>query len=392
MQLRRSFAAAALAATVLGSAMSASALAGASAGASSAAPNVAAAAPRATLATAHVRLVAEESGLSDPVAIAWRAGDPRMYVAEQSGHVRVVSNGRVVGTALTLHVAHGNEQGLLGLAFSLDGKRMYIDYTDVDGNTRVVALTMHGGHAVSPRRLLYLHQPFANHNGGEVAVGPGGMLYIGFGDGGGGGDPHGNAQNLNTWLGKILRIDPRLRDGLPYHIPPDNPFNGVPGARREIWMYGLRNPWRFSVDRRLHDMWIGDVGQAAYEEIDYARAHLAGLNWGWNLREGFHPYNGGAQPANGRDPILERAHTLGDCAIVGGYVYRGALMPALRGAYLFGDFCTGELRAIVQTNGTVTQSRDLALDVPQLTSFAEGPHGELRALSRSGTIYVLAPA
>jgi glucose/arabinose dehydrogenase len=163
------------------------------------------------------------------------------------------------------------------------------------------------------------------------------------------------------------------------------------GKRGAIWMYGLRNPWRFSFDRQTNAMWIGDVGQDLYEEIDYAPAGQKGINWGWNLREGFHAYNGGAKPPGARDPILERPHTAGDCAITGGYVYRARKIANFFGAYVFGDTCTGELRAVVQKNGKVTQSRDLNLNVSQISTFGQGPFGGLYAASLTGTIYALVP-
>jgi glucose/arabinose dehydrogenase len=349
------------------------------------------AAPRANLAAARVRLKLEASGLVDPIAIAWRAGDPRMYVAEQGGHVRIVDHGRVTGTSLTLAVSHGNEQGLLGLSFAHDGSKMYVNYTDVNGDSRVVEYTMNGARAVSPRQLLFQPQPYANHNGGQVTLAADNLLYIGFGDGGSGGDPQGNAQNKNTWLGKILRIDPRPRSGGAYRIPPGNPFRGVAGARPEVWMYGLRNPWRFSLDRLTGDVWIGDVGQKNFEEINYALKGRSGLNFGWNRREGAHPYNGGTQPPGARNPLVERTHATGDCAIVGGYVYRGTVIGALRGAYLYGDFCTGQVRAVVQTSGTVKQHKSLGLHVPQMSTFAQGPKGELRVVSHNGNIYLIVP-
>ena len=251
---------------------------------------------------------------------------------------------------------------------------------------------MNGTLAVAPRQLIFQDQPFANHNGGQVTLAADNMLYIGLGDGGSGGDPQGNAQNRNTFLGKILRIDPRPLNGSPYRIPADNPFRGQAGVKQAIWMYGLRNPWRFSLDRATVDIWIGDVGQEHFEEIDYARAGHAGINFGWNLREGLHPYQGGARPPGAHDPLFERSHAGGDCAIVGGYVYRGTVIGALRGAYLYGDFCTGEIRGAVQSSGTVTQRRDLGLNVPQMSSFAQGPKGELRVISHNGNIYLIVPA
>jgi glucose/arabinose dehydrogenase len=357
-----------------------------------------AAKPRTVLATAHVRLKTVVRGLDSPVAIAFRGTDAaHMYVAQQSGSLVVVTGGHVTGTVLTENVSHDNEEGLLGVAFSKNGKKVYVDYTDPAGDINVVEYTMSGLKAkLSSRRqlLVIAHHTFTNHNGGNLVFGPDNLLYIGVGDGGSGGDPNGNGQNKDVLLAKILRIDPaHPSGGLPYGIPKGNPFKGKAGKRGEIWMYGLRNPWRFSFDKKNGDMWIGDVGQDMYEEVDYARAGTgSGANWGWNLREGFHPYNGGAKPAGARDPILERPHTAGDCAIIGGYVYRGSPIVPLEGAYVFGDECTGVIRAVTQNGGRVTQAAGLHLNVSELTTFGQGPKGALFAASRGGTIYTIAAA
>jgi glucose/arabinose dehydrogenase len=350
----------------------------------------------ADLSAVHVKLTPVSSGLSRPIAIAWRKGDNHMYVAEQTGHVRVLTSGRVVGTSLTLtDISNGGEQGLLGLTFSPDGTKMYVDYTDHNGDTRVAEYTMNGTTAVtsSRRQLLFEDQPYANHNGGEVTFGPDGKLYITLGDGGSAGDPNNVAQDLGSRLGKILRMDPHPHGNAPYTVPLDNPFVGVSGARPLIWMYGLRNPWRWSFDGTTGDVWIGDVGQDLYEEVDWAPASIrnSGVNWEWSLREGFHAYKGDPPP-NGRDPIIERAHSLGDCAVIGGYVYRGTAIPDLQGAYVYGDLCTGVIRAAVQSGGAIVQSADLGINVSQLTSFARGPTGNLFALSLAGTIQRIDPA
>ena len=349
----------------------------------------------ANLPLAHPRLVQIVAGLTEPVALAWRVGDGgRVYIAEQTGHVRIVAQGHIVATALNVTVGSGNERGLLGLAFSRNGAKMYIDYTDGTGNIQIVEYTMNGNVAnVATRRLLLSipHQTYTNHNGGNLVVGADNSLYISVGDGGGAGDTLHNGQNLNALLGKILRIDPRPSAGKQYTIPPTNPFVNQAGVRPEIFMWGLRNPWRFSIDRLTRDMWIGDVGQALWEEVDYAPAGQSGINWGWNAREGFQPYNGGAKPAGARDPLFVRSHSSGDCAIIGGYVYRGAQIPNFYGAYVYGDTCTGELRAAVQSGGHVTQMKDLGLNVAQITTFGEGLGGELYAVSRTGKIYALVP-
>ena len=349
------------------------------------------ASPRTNLATAHVRLKPVVSGLSSPVALAWRGGRPSpMYVAEQGGTVVAVANGHIVRTVLHLTVSCCGERGLLGIAFSRNGALLYVDHTDPNGDIRVAEYHMKNNVAdVATRRVIMVipHHTYPNHNGGDLVIGPDGLLYISVGDGGGGGDPLHNAQNLNAPLGKILRINPVVNGSAQYKIPNDNPFARQPGRRGEIWMYGLRNPWRFSFDRATHDIWIGDVGQGAFEEVDYARAGRRGINWGWNRREGKHPYNGGTRPPGAHDPIFERSHAGGDCAIIGGYVYRGSSNVPLVGAYVFGDECTGVIRAIVQRNGRVQQSTGLHLNVPHLSTFGQGPGGALFPVSLGGTIY-----
>jgi glucose/arabinose dehydrogenase len=347
----------------------------------------------ANLAAARVGLQTAASGLDSPVALAWRANDARMYVAEQGGTIRIVDNGEVVGSpVLSVDVSGGNEQGLLGLTFSPDGTKLYVDYTDPDGDTHVDEYTMQGDVAdTSTRReLLRVDDPFPNHNGGQVTFGPDRMLYITLGDGGGGGDPLNNGQDLHSLFAKILRIDPRPAADAPYSIPPDNPFAGRADARPETWMWGLRNPWRFSFDRATNDVWIGDVGQNAYEEINFAPAGQAGINWGWNAREGFHEFEGDL-PDGARDPILETSHNDGNCSITGGYVYRGRAIPDLVGAYVYGDFCVGQLLAAKQSNGSIAEERNLDQRIESLTTFGEDPDGELYAVSRSGTVFKLVP-
>ncbi len=289
--------------------------------------------------------------------------------------------------------SEGNEQGLLGLAFSKDGALLYVDYTDKNGDENVDEFAVNNGtiDAGSRRRVLFEKDPFGNHNGGDLVFDDDGMLYITFGDGGSAGDPNGNGQNLGVLLGKILRIDPTASGGNAYSIPADNPFVGQSGARGEIWMWGLRNPWRFSFDQQTGDTWIADVGQNQYEEIDFAPKGEAGINWGWNAREGLHPFKGDA-PAGARDPIAELSHADGNCSITGGYVYRGKAIPDLQGAYIYGDFCAGELLALTQANGAVAQQKDLGLKVKQLTTFAQDADGEVYAVSREGTVYRLDPA
>ncbi len=342
------------------------------------------------LSLANVKLTQVASGLTLPVALAWRTGDTRMYVAEQGGKVKAVFGGVIRQTVLTVTVGTGGERGLLGLVFSPDGTKLYVDYTDVDGHSRIEEYQFNGTTAVvsTKRLVLFQTQPFSNHNGGQLAFGPDGMLYISFGDGGGAGDPSGNGQNLGTKLGKILRIDPRPLAYFPYRIPADNPYATSFTAKREIWMRGLRNPWKFSFDKVTGAMWIGDVGQALYEEIDYAAPGEKGTNWGWKLREGNHAYTG-ARPVGNKDPILEMPHTAGDCSVIGGYVYRGFGITNLTGAYVYSDFCTGKIMAMTQSGGVATATRDLGLTVDNPTAFGQSNGGSLYVVERLGKIFRL---
>ncbi|MBI2704016.1 MAG: PQQ-dependent sugar dehydrogenase [Actinobacteria bacterium] len=330
------------------------------------------------------------SGLTSPVALARRPGDPRLYVAQQTGAIRLIETaiGTVAPTpVLSLTVGCCGERGLLGLAFTADGSKLYVDYTDSSGTIHIVEYAMAADTAITAtaRELLAIPHPLGNHNGGQLAMGPDNDLYIGVGDGGGSGDPNNNGQNLNTLLGKILRIDPAPSGGLEYTIPPDNPFVGQPNTRAEIWMYGLRNPWKFTFDRDTGDLWIGDVGQNLYEEVDYAPAGQQGTNWGWSLREGFSAFKG-AQPPDGKDPLVAPSHAEGYCALIGGYVYRGQEIPGLNGAYLFGDLCRTRLIGLAQDGGAVTDQRDLGIDLSQLSTFGEGNDGELYVATLSGTV------
>ena len=356
------------------------------------------AATRAQFEAARVRL-AQVATLEQPVAMALRPGDDNaLYVAEQVGRVRVIRGGRLDPTPvvdISGEVTSGGEQGLLGLAFSPDARYLYLAYTDRDGNHQLSELTM-GGRQADPgseRSLLHFEDPFPNHNGGQLAFGPDRRLYIGFGDGGSGGDPLGNGQSLDTLFGKILRIDPRPSGGRPYGIPSDNPFVGRDDARGEIWDYGLRNPWRFSFDAATGDLWIGDVGQNSFEEVDHEPAGEGGRNYGWNRREGLHPFNGGDRPDGAVDPVIEYGRDGGACTVIGGFVYRGQRIRGLRGAYLYGDYCAGWVRAARVRDGEVLGQRDdLGLEVPGLSSFGVDAAGELYALSLNGEVYRLASA
>lgn len=346
--------------------------------------------------TGDVRLV-ELARLDRPTAMAVRRGDPAMYVLEQGGTVRAIRDGRLEPEPvldITGDVRAGGEQGLLGIAFSPDGGHMYLDYTDTGGDTHLTEWAIGSGGQVdrsSRRDVLTQDQPYTNHNGGQLAFGPDGYLYIALGDGGSGGDPHGNAQSLDTWLGKILRIDPRPAAGRPYRVPPDNPFAGRGSVKPEIWAYGLRNPWRFSFDPATGDLWIGDVGQNAWEEVNRQPAGSGGgEDYGWNLREGRHEFRGD-RPDDAVDPVLEYPlNEGGTCSVIGGAVYRGDRIPGLAGHYLYGDFCAGWVRAAVVTEDGVGESRELADGVDQLSSFGTGRDGELYLLSLAGPVYRIA--
>jgi glucose/arabinose dehydrogenase len=346
---------------------------------------------------AAVRLTPTEvaSGLESPVAFATRVNDDRLYIVEQGGRVRIVAGGETLERpVLEVDVSNGNEQGLLGLVFSEDGTKLYVDYTDPNGDTHVDEYTMNGDVAdpASRRELLFIDDPYPNHNGGDLTIGPDGMLYITLGDGGAAGDPQQRAQDLGQLFGKIMRIDPQPSGARPYTIPADNPFVDRAGARPEVWMYGLRNPWRFSFDRATQDVWIGDVGQNQWEEIDFAAAGTAaGSNWGWDLREGTHEFEG-PPPPDAREPLFELSHADGNCSVTGGYVYRGAAIPALRGAYVFADYCRAELIGLVQRDGALADQALLGVQTSEVTSFGEDAAGELYVLSRSGSVYRLDPA
>jgi glucose/arabinose dehydrogenase len=325
-----------------------------------------------------------------------RPSEPtNIYIAQKGGIVtrlRVGTSSASVDAIDVLNISDristGDEQGLLGMTFSHDGNTLYVDYTDAQGDTQIVGYPYSTGRANANNGKTILaipHPQYANHNGGQITFGPDGFLYIGTGDGGGAGDPFGNAQNLGSLRGKILRIAPNPAGG--YSVPGDNPFVHTQGAKPEIWQYGLRNPWRWSFDRSSGDQWIGDVGQNQYEEIDHVASGVRGVNFGWNKREGKHSYNGGAMPPGAVDPEIEISHSNGSCAIVGGYVYRGAAIPGLGGTYLFSDNCRGQLVAAI---GGATH--DLGVTVSQPSSFGEDASGELWVLSLSGPVFRLGRA
>jgi glucose/arabinose dehydrogenase len=298
------------------------------------------------------------NGLDQPIDVASPGdGSGRVFVVEQAGRIRTVLDGQLAGEPfldIRELISSGGERGLLGLAFHPEfptDPRLFVNYTDVNGDTVVAEyrLAGNGGSADpgSERILVQIDQPYPNHNGGAVVFGPDGMLYIATGDGGSGGDPHDNGRRLDTLLAKILRIDVDGTPGddqAPYHIPADNPFVDVAGAMPEIWLTGLRNPWRMRFDGETGNLWIGDVGQGAWEEIDVAPAGTGGLDYGWNVMEGFACF----APRHGCDqtgltlPVAAYGHDLG-CAVIGGVVVRDPDQPLLDGGYLFSDSCSGNL-------------------------------------------------
>ena len=320
-----------------------------------------------------------------------------MFVVEKPGHIRIISNRLVLPEAfLDIQDRLGDaglEQGLLGLAFHpnyISTGTFFVNYTDLSGNTVISRFQVS---AVDPNRadpaseliLLRDDQPFPNHNGGGLAFGPDGYLTIGLGDGGSGGDPFGNGQNLQTLLGKLLRID--VDHGNPYAIPPDNPFTGG-GGLPEIWAYGLRNPWRFSFDRLTGDLYIGDVGQGTWEELDFVPVGMpGGMNFGWNYYGSMHPYQD-QPPASATFtwPVAEYIHSE-DCSVTGGTVYRGAALPEWQGVYFYGDYCSGKIWGLIRTSQDQWQSKFLFPTGAKISTFGVDETGEIYLADyQSGTM------
>jgi glucose/arabinose dehydrogenase len=333
-----------------------------------------------------------------PLAIAALPdGSGRLFVAAQDGRAWVVDDGAVLPAPLLDlrdRITSGGERGLLGVAVHPrfpDDPRVFVDYTDRNGDTVVSSFTLDSNdpNRVDPAReavVLQVDQPFANHNGGAVVFGPDGFLYISLGDGGSGGDPMGNGQSLDTLLGKILRLDVDNRPpDLAYGIPEGNPFAEGDG-RDEIWQYGLRNPWRLSFDRSTRDLWIGDVGQGEWEEIDHSAAGAGGLNFGWNVREGAHCFRASNCSMDGlTEPVAEYSHADG-CTVIGGYVYRGSAFPALQGGYLFADYCSGRIFAISGATSELTSPSEVGRTTSGISAFGEDAAGELYLMNLDGTI------
>jgi glucose/arabinose dehydrogenase len=332
----------------------------------------------------QVRLRHLVGGLKSPVHLASIPSEPdRLYIVEQAGRIRVVERGRLLQKPfldITDNVRSGGEQGLLSVAFAPDYEesgRFYVDFTDVGGDTRVAEFQSRPREEPTRRReLLFVDQPYANHNGGQLAFGPNGRLYVGMGDGGSAGDPEDRAQNLQTRLGKLLSLD--VDD---------------PDADWRIEGYGLRNPWRFSFDRETGDLWIGDVGQLEWEEIDWTpRGNRGPENYGWNVFEGTHVYEDKNPNPIGRlvMPVAEYSHEEG-CSVTGGFVYRGERIPGAFGRYFYGDYCSGTVWAVSPRGQGVSTPRRLPIEVSGLSSFGEDVAGELYLLSLEGDVYRLDP-
>lgn len=343
------------------------------------------------------------SGLDRPLQ-ATNAGDGsgRLFIVEQRGRILVWDGSELTTfldvSNLSSRIMGYSERGLLGLAFHPDyaeNGEFFINYTDRNGTTVVARYTVSDNPNVadpnSAEILLTQQQPFANHNGGHLAFGPDGMLYIAMGDGGSAGDPVGAGQNPNTWLGSILRIDVNAESG--YVVPEDNPFAGTGLDSEEVWAYGLRNPWRFSFDRATGDLYIGDVGQNVYEELNFEPADSrGGLNYGWNVYEANERYARGNREINAVFPFATYRHQNGNCSVTGGYVYRGDAIPDLQGTYLYGDYCTGNVWAAYRDmTGNWNDTLFLRTGY-QVSSFGEDEAGEMYIVDYRGSVNKIVPA
>lgn len=335
------------------------------------------------------------TGFTSPLEIT-NAGDSRLFVVEQGGAIRILNTDGTVNPSPFLNIStlmsSGGERGLLGLAFHPNYATngfFYVNYTNLAGNTVIARYTVdsanpNSANTSSATILLTIAQPYANHNGGTLKFGPDGYLYIGMGDGGSSGDPENRAQNINELLGKMLRID--VNSGTPYGIPADNPYVGTAGAD-EIWAIGLRNPWKFSFDKALGNLWIADVGQNTIEEINIAPALQSGLNYGWRCYEGGTAYNtvGCPQQTSLKSPLTSINHATGACSITGGYVYNGSLYPNFKGLYFFTDYCLPKI-GMMTASGTQTYSQEFTGN--NFSTFGEDVNGELYvAAINNGSIY-----
>jgi len=347
---------------------------------------------------ADVNLAVTEIAEADaPMSLVARAGTDTLYVAEREGRVRPLTGDSLGEPILDISddVVTSAEQGLLDIEFSADGAVLFVSYSVApDGDTRVASYAV-SGDAVdtgSRRELLAVEQPYDNHNGGDIEIGPDGYLYVALGDGGSGGDPQGNGQDTQALLGKILRLDPAATTGDDVGIPADNPFADGSGGAPEVWLYGVRNPWRIAFDAETGDLWVADVGQDEFEEIDLlpaADGGGGGANLGWNEMEGAHSFEGGSNPDGAVLPVFEYDRSEGGCSVTGGVVYRGAAIAGLDGAYLFTDYCDGRLRAIRAAGGQTVDERTFDVSGDSLVSFGTDSAGEVYVLSLDGGIYRL---
>jgi glucose/arabinose dehydrogenase len=347
------------------------------------------------------------SGLASPLFLTAPANDPRLFIVERGGRIRIVQNGMLLAMPfldISTLVTTDGERGLLSMAFHphyATNGQFFVYRTDLNGDIAIerYAVSAADANVANPGATLVLridHPTYSNHNGGLIAFAPDGMLYIGTGDGGGAGDPNRNAQNLGSLLGKLLRIDVTNTAGQPYAVPPSNPFVGQTGRRGEIWAFGLRNPWRYAFDPGAGELYIADVGQDRREEVDVVPAASAGLNFGWNVSEGTLCYPTAPCDTQGQTPpVFEYGHdAAGGCSITGGYVYRGNAIPELQGRYFYSDFCNGFLRSFVLRNGTAAETVDWNIPrVGNVLSFGEDAQRELYVLtdtfasSSSGAVY-----
>jgi glucose/arabinose dehydrogenase len=343
----------------------------------------------------RVRLV-RIARVRDAVALEVAPGDSRLFVASRRGGVFALGDSgepeMILNLAAEARCCIG-QSGLLGLTFSPNGTRAYVSFVGEERILIVAEFEFRDGRIVrrTRRDILAVPQSSVQHHGGHLTFGPDGYLWIGTGDGSEGFDPTDAAQSLDSLLGKLLRVDPRASGRRPYGIPRDNPFVDRRQARPEIYAYGLRNPWRFSFDQATGDLWIGDVGQYVMEEVDFLpEGRGAGANFGWNRMEGSR-YLQGQKPKRLLPPIAEYEHDGKRCAVIGGFVYRGTAIARLHGAYVYGDWCDGTVRALVQRGGLVVQNRSLGARIKGLASFGVDADGELYVLSLFTGIYRLEP-
>jgi glucose/arabinose dehydrogenase len=338
------------------------------------------------------------AGLSSPVFLAQPLDDGRIFVVEQGGRIRLIKNGVLQTTPfldITSRVLSGGERGLLSVAFHPQYATNHFFYvyftTQTNGDIRIERFTTTSNPEVADPASSKLiitapHSTYDNHNGGLLSFGPDGMLYAGLGDGGSGGDPLGNGQNYNSLLGSLLRLD--VDHGDPYAIPATNPFVGQANHRGEVWAKGLRNPWRYAFDAATSLLYIADVGQNLHEEVDVVATNRGGLNFGWNIWEGFSCYNASSCSSTGFEPpIIDFGHGPA-CSITGGYVYRGSAIPAIRGHYFYSDYCAGFLRSFRFENGVAVDQKDWGLSTGAVESFGVDFAGELYMISGNNILKI----